>query len=124
MKELEWYAFDSKSAMGSKDLAGLEYINIMSNDLIERVKKCIKKNFKYEEIREAVRSELIHRYWGRSEYEVVVSNWVGYDFETKIDVWYQLEPNLDRITEYLIRELAPRKCKEILNVRVNSKDTR
>ena len=26
------------------------------------------------------------------------------DFE-KIDVWYQLEPNLDRICEYVIREL-------------------
>lgn len=109
MKKLEWYAFHQETN-GSK----LKYTNVLYDKLIERVKKLIRKNADYDEIKKEIDICLMSRYWSRCEYEVVVSNWAGKDFEQKIDVYWQLQPNLDRITEYVIRELAPRKSKEIL----------
>lgn len=118
MKKLEWYAFNNISFCGPVDKKGkLEYINVIRQDLIDRVKKLIKKNADYEEIKKEIDASLMYDYWSKSEYEVIVSNWTGPDFEQKIDIYYQLQPNIDRITEYMIRELAPRKCKDILNKR-------
>lgn len=109
MKRLEWYAFYQDSNANK-----LKYANVLYDKLIESVKKLIRKNADYDEIKKTIDIGLMSRYWSRCEYEVVVSNWAGKDFEQKIDVYYQLQPNIDRITEYVIRELAPRKSKEIL----------
>ena len=114
-KKIEWYAFDNISFMGSTEKKGhLEYVNVIRQWHLDSIKKLIKKNATYEEIKDDLRSWFIHDYWCKSEYEVIVSNWTGPSFEQKIDIWFQLEPNLDRITEYMIRELAPIKSKEIL----------
>lgn len=95
-KNLEWYAF-IQDFNGNK----LRYINVIDDELIESVKKCNT----YEEVKKEIRLELMHHYWSRSEYEVVVTNWCGKEMEQKIDVWYQIEPNLDRLTEYMIRNI-------------------
>lgn len=116
MKKLEWYAFDEACSDGT-GIGKLEYINVIRERHIESIKKLIKKNASYEEIKADLRSWFIHDYWGKSEYEVIVSNCAGPKLEEKIDIWYQLEPNLDRITEYIIKELAPIKSKEILKKR-------
>ena len=103
-KDLKWYAFYQDFNSDK-----LVYINVLSKDLIEDILKRIKsKNRKidsYESLKEAIKSYLMWRYWCKSEYEVIVSNWCGKDMKQKIDIWYQLEPNLDRITEYINREL-------------------
>lgn len=109
MKKLEWYAFYQET-----NESKLKYANVLYDRLIERVKKLIRKNADYDEIKKEIDICLMSRYWSRCEYEVIVSNWTGKDFEQKIDVYWQLQPNLDRITEYVIKELAPRKSKEIL----------
>ena len=109
MKKIEWYAF---YYLFNSDR--LKYTNVIKQSLIDRVKKLIKKNADYEEIKREIDASLMHDYWSKSEYEVIVSNWTGKKFEQKIDIYYQLQPNIDRITEYLIREIAPIKSKEIL----------
>lgn len=109
MKKLEWYAF----MQGFND-DKLVYTNVIRQDLIEEVKKAIKKNLNYDEIKEIVKTNLMYHYWSKSEYEVIVSSWAKKDFEEKIDVYYQLEPNIDRITQYLIRNIAPIKSKKII----------
>lgn len=106
---MKFYAF-----MQDLNSDKLIYTNVIRQDLIDRVKKAIKKNYTYDEIKEEVKRELMFCYWSKSEYEVIVSNWGGKDFEKKIDIWYQLEPNLDLITTNLIKELAPRKYKRII----------
>lgn len=105
-KNLEWYAFFqdfNSNKLVFTNVLGIEVVE----DILKRIKS--KSEFRkidsYDTLKEALRSYLIWRYHGKSEYEVIVSNWSGRDFETKIDIWYQLEPNLDRITEYVIREL-------------------
>ena len=87
----------------------LVYTNVISQDLVEDILKRVKNKTRhigcYDELKEAIKSYLMWRYWCKSEYEVIVSNWCGKDMKQKIDIWYQLEPNLDRITEYINREL-------------------
>ena len=45
------------------------------------------------------------QYWSRAEYEIMVSGLFDTDKPEKIDVWYQIEMNLDNIAEYLITKL-------------------
>lgn len=109
MKKIEWYAFYQEFNSDR-----LKYVNVIRQSLIDRVKKLIRKNADYGEIKREIDASLMYDYWSKSEYEVIVSNWGGKEFEQKIDIYYQLQPNIDRITEYLIKEIAPRKSKEIL----------
>jgi len=103
-KDLKWYAFYQD--MNDNKLV---YTNVLSQDLVEDILKRTKHKIRhigcYDELKEAIKSYLMWRYWCRSEYEVIVSNWGGREMEEKIDIWYQLEPNLDRITEYVMKEL-------------------
>ena len=105
-KDLKWYAF-YQEFNGDK----LTFTNVLGKDFAEEILKYVKSKNKYFHIgdyaglRERVRLMLMHQYWSRTEYEVVVSNWHSHDMEQKIDIWFQLEPNLDRICEYIIREL-------------------
>ena len=43
-------------------------------------------------------------YWARCEYEVIISQWPPTDKSYKLDIWQQIEANLDLITELLMRE--------------------
>ena len=103
-KKLKWYAFNQE--LNSNKLT---YINVLGNDLVEDILKRVKNKTRrinnYNELKDAVKSYLMYKYWGRCEYELIVSNWLGNDMEEKIDVWYQLEPNLDTIVEYINNEL-------------------
>lgn len=45
-----------------------------------------------------------YMYWARCEYEVIVSQWPPTDKSYKLDIWQQIEANLDLITELLMRE--------------------
>lgn len=104
-KDLKWYAF-------MQDLNGcsLVYINVLSQDLVEDILKRVRNKTRhigcYDELKEAIKSYLIWRFMSKSEYEVIVSNWSGRNMKEKIDIWFQLEPNLDRITEYVMKELS------------------
>ena len=105
-KDLEWFAFYQDFNSDK-----LVFTNVFRSDFVEDILKRVKSKSQfrkidsYDSLKEAIRAEFVHDYWCKSEYEVIVSNWSGKDFEQKIDIWYQLEPNLDRITEYVIREL-------------------
>lgn len=46
----------------------------------------------------------MYRYWSRCEYEIIVSPWPTHDKSVKIDVWYQINSNIDIITEILYEE--------------------
>lgn len=61
-------------------------------DILDSRSKFIKK----------LRSELMYRYWGKCEWEFVCSNWTGKEFEQKVDVWGQLEPNIEVIADLII----------------------
>lgn len=106
--DLEWFAFITDFSSGA-----LSLINVLGKTFSEEIFKRVnsKDNFRiydYKSLKEFIKQSLMYRYWSRSEYEVLVTGLhskLNEDTLHKIDVWYQLEPNLDRICEYVIREM-------------------
>lgn len=98
---LEWYAF--RKDFNSRKL---KKVNVLNSYRIDEILKRIKKEKAktYEEIKEIIKRELMYYYWSKSEHEVLISGLFDNNLENaeKIDIWYQLEPNLDRIVEYFI----------------------
>ena len=105
-KNLIWYAF-----MQEPNSSNLYYINVLGTDFAEDILKRLKSKNKnihissYTDLKEVVKAELMSKYWSRCEYEILVTNWIGKEMEQKIDVWFQLEPNLDRIVDYIMQQL-------------------
>lgn len=95
----------------------LENINVMEAIDIEKMKKEIKKGkiHDFETLALYLQKEFMYRYWSRTEYEIVVKDLFEKSDEYKIDVWYQIEPNLSVITKYVIEELGLFKKKKTSN---------
>lgn len=98
--KLEWYAMYWRN--------GLQNMNVLYG-MEEEVAKGIRKkqiNSKAE-LREWLRRKLMYNYWSKSEVEIAVGGLFAKSVEEleKIDIWRQLEPNLERIVEYIIEEM-------------------
>lgn len=111
---LKWYALQHNF---NEDK--LTPYNILHEDIVYYIDKCIDETGDYEQIKEKTRRELMSMFWSRTEWEWVAKEWTGKDFEQKVDVWYQLYANLDLITEYLIFKLAPKRYNKIMATRKN-----
>ena len=104
--KLEWYAIYYEW-----NYKCLKRENVLGDTIVNAIiDKCVKKKItNYEELRDALKRELMYHYWSKSEWEVIVGDLFykepNLDNFEKIDIWYQLEPNLDRISEYVMREL-------------------
>lgn len=100
-KELKWYAIEEDF-----NNSQIIQINVLNELNIEKIVKRIKKEKvkSFDNIKEIIKSVLMNLYWCRAEHEILVSGLFNEE-NKKIDVWFQLEPNLDRITEYIIKEL-------------------
>lgn len=105
--DLEWYAMNHDF---NRD--NIEFINVLNRDDIkEAIKKAYQKgNWRLDnkpiktlkDLKEVLRGELMCHYWSKAEYEVMVGGLFSKMEELeKKDVWSQLEPNLDRIAEYV-----------------------
>lgn len=96
---LEWNAL-MHSFNGHK----FEYVNVLRGDLLDDIQKRMKEPCTKKDIQDVVQRWAMWHYWSKVEYEFIVSSVFGGD-EEKIDVYMQLEMNIDRLTEYLIKEL-------------------
>lgn len=107
--KLEWYAFrfdsNSKKLVFINVLAGRE--KYIANKVRVGSKARWKPVFNYETFKEFIRRDLMYYYWCKSEHETVIGGLFNHDENEleKHDIWWQLEPNLDRICEYIIREM-------------------
>ena len=72
------------------------------NDIKEAVKD--KRILKYEELKAYIKRKFQYQYWSKAEYEILVSGLFSDNIE-KIDIYRQLEMNLDTITEYVNTKL-------------------
>lgn len=111
-KKIEWYAMNY-----DWNEHRVKFFNVIREEILEKIKKGVKKgdwrldNSKIEslkDLKKIIESELKYYYWSRSEYEIAVNDLFPRDLESweKISVYDQLEPNLDRITEYINKELG------------------
>lgn len=80
------------------------YCNVLREDLLDDISKLAKKPFTYKELQDVIQRWAMYHYWSKCEYEFIASTHFGND-EKKIDAYMQLEMNIDRLTEYLIKEL-------------------
>lgn len=79
--------------------------NIFGTYFIEDLKK--EKIESLEDLKEFIDQWARYHYWSRTEYEIMVGGLFNEidEFE-KIDVYYQISMNLDRIAEYVNKELG------------------
>ena len=108
--KLEWYAFRYDS--NEHKLVFTNVLDGMEEDIAKKVKKGAKDNWKpvtgYISFKDYIKSELMYYYWSKSENEVIIADLFDNKDEArweKHDIWWQLEPNLDRICEYIINEM-------------------
>lgn len=93
----------------------IKYTNIIREDILQALEKMIKKGAKKDELKERLESLLKYHYWSKSEYEIMVGDLFCKEDELeKIDVWFQIEPNINLILDNIIMYLAPRKGKKIV----------
>ena len=60
----------------------------------------------FDEFKEFVRSKSMYQFWSRCEYEIVLKSLFGKSTEeTKIDVYYQINMNIDVVTKLLIENI-------------------
>lgn len=90
----------------------IEY-NIFDKEFEYNIKNAIKNKqiLNYSELKSYIKKEFKYKYWSRTEYEISVSGLFSKNSE-KIDIYKQLEMNLDRITEYINNELRLNFIKE------------
>ena len=77
--------------------------DIFWNGSAEEIAKRIKREKidSYDKFKESMRTFFMRDFWSRTEYEILVSGLHTRVEPEKIDVWYQLEMNLDNLCEYL-----------------------
>ena len=64
------------------------------------------KSSDLEECKKFIRKEGMYMFWARSEWEVLICPWISKkDVSFKIDVWDQIEMNLDNFTMVFIENL-------------------
>lgn len=57
-----------------------------------------------EQWREFITRSGMYMYWARCEYEIIILPWPNQDKHVKIDVWQQIENNIDLIIDILMNE--------------------
>ena len=108
--KLEWYAF--RYDWNNKKLKFTNVLGGMEEEIANKIKKGQKDNWRpvtnYNTFKDWLKGEFMYHYWSKSEHEVIITDLFGETNEArweKHDIWWQLEPNLDRICEYIIREM-------------------
>jgi hypothetical protein len=102
--KLEWYVL-----MWDSNNKKVVNYNVLGQELIEELhKKIVKKKTitNYNELKESIRSWCMYYYWSKCECEIMVGGLFAEEDEyEKIDAWRQIEMNLDRMCEYIMKEL-------------------
>ena len=98
MKNLEWYAIIIDFNTNKPKL-----INVLNESIVNFTLKKLKKykELTFSIVKSELSNSLMHDYWSKTEYEMLVSGLFN-ENSTKIDIWYQLKPNIDKITNYFI----------------------
>lgn len=76
--------------------------------------KNLKKNKPktFNDFKKFIKREGMYMFWSRCEYEIIISDWPPSGKEKKIDVWEQINNNLDLITVILMYSIQKnnKKC--------------
>ena len=88
----------------------IKRVNVIHEDILKRLQDMVKKGKIKDRLqfRQCLRGEFMYRYWCKREWEISVGDLFEKDLSKyeKIDVYDQLEANLDVITDYIIRNMG------------------
>lgn len=93
---LEWYILCWD--FNSKKVVNCNILQWLKEDIANEVRH--KHIYNKSILREYLKTQLMYNYWSKAEYEFLISDIWGMDYE-KVDVWRQIEPNLNQIVEYV-----------------------
>jgi len=89
----------------------LEFYNVMPY-FIDRWKTLKKSRSKYkvmptsfEEFKSWLKEEAMYQFWARAQYECVVTGWPAPKNAHKLDIYQQLEANLDLFTRHFMLQI-------------------
>ena len=94
--KLEWYVL--KWDFNQKKVVNYNILEWILEDLAREVRS--KRVYNKSILREYLKTQFMYYYWSKTECEFYVSDLHGDDYE-KIDIWRQIEPNLNQIVEYV-----------------------
>lgn len=86
----------------------VESYNVLTHLNLEKVhKKILKKEISnYTELKEYLKREFMYHFWCKAEYELLVGALLCREEDLeRIDVYRQIEMNLDLIVKYIIDEM-------------------
>lgn len=100
--DLKWYALRWDFNKNT-----LVRCNVLGNDFKDEVYKKIKnKSIKTkDDLKKSLKSYLMYHYWCKAEHEILTSYIIPNSDHIKIDIYYQLEPNLDIMVDYIIDKM-------------------
>ena len=93
---LEWYVL--RWDFNSKKVINYNILQWRKEDVANEVRR--KSIYNKSILREYLKTTFMYDYWSKTECEFYISDLHGDDYE-KIDIWRQIEPNLDLIVEYV-----------------------
>ena len=82
----------------------LPYFQRELSSLIKK-RRIRKKDVTLEWLKNFVQKEAKYMFWSRCEYEIIVSGWPCQKNEEKLDVYDQIEANLDSVTKLLYENI-------------------
>ena len=95
--KLEWYVLDWDE--NNKKVKPINILKGLAEELAKEVKSGSVHNKSI--LREYLKTTLMYDYWSKAECEFFISGLSSGDDCEKVDLWKQIEPNLDIITEYV-----------------------
>lgn len=93
---LEWYVL--RWDFNSKKVVNYNILQWRKEDIAKEVRN--KSTHNKSILREYLKTVFMYDYWSKTECEFYISDLHGDDYE-KIDIWRQIEPNLNNIVEYV-----------------------
>lgn len=60
----------------------------------------------FDEFKQFVKDKSMYMYWSRCEYEIVCSSIIDENVKKKIDIYWQIQMNIDLITEIFIKNVT------------------
>lgn len=93
---LEWYVL--RWDFNSKKVVNYNILQWRKEDIANEVRR--KGIHNKSILREYLKTAFMYDYWSKTECEFYISDLHGDEYE-KIDIWRQIEPNLDLIVEYV-----------------------
>lgn len=95
--KLEWYVLDWDD--NNKKVKPINILEGLAEELAKEVKSGRVHNKSI--LREYLKTTFMYDYWSRAECEFFISGLSSGNDCEKVDLWKQIEPNLDIITEYV-----------------------